>query len=306
MLSRIKQTNESLSKYYKLHNRRYYDNDGIGKFEKWADDNGFDSDGIEEEFAMEFMESSLLDMDEEFPPKNLKPKQVIDILRKCWIDPNAYEPVVDIVQNEKIKHNSQVTPIILFSHLLPSNENKTQEEIENEYLLKRAQIIIIGYIRTEYNILFPQQLTQIIMNFYRHQFRILPFSTRILDPEYNINNPVENIFKQVTIFKNVPMDSQTFSYKLSHNNRRVTNCRQTGNMLVSELGINGGYKKGIHVFRYNLFLENTAQFGNATRMFWGVQAFGADIEKNINRFSVCSKYIFGWKSHGKHNVKQDK
>eukprot|EP01084_Bolivina_argentea_P035077 65051_1 len=41
-------------------------------------------------------------------------------------------------------------------------------------------------------------------------------------------------------------------------------------------------------------------------MFWGVQAFGADIEKNINRFSVCSKYIFGWKSHGKHNVKQDK
>eukprot|EP01084_Bolivina_argentea_P035078 65054_1 len=296
MVSRIKQTDVSLSKYYKLHNIPYYDNDDIGKFSKWADDNGFDSDGIEEEFAMEYTESSLLDMDEQFPPKNLKPKQIINILKKCWTDPNAYEPV-NIIEKEQVSDIENQTEqnipssfdftMVKFIENDPvsDTENQTEQKIEYEFdNLNRSKIVIYGYARIKCNILIHEVISKIIMNFYHHKFRILSFSTTILDERY----------------------ANRQSYQFSHNNRRVTNCRQTGNMLVSELGINGGYKKGIHVFRYNLFLENTAQFGNATRMFWGVQAFGADIEKNINRFSVCSKYIFGWKSHGKHNVKQDK
>eukprot|EP01084_Bolivina_argentea_P130767 230870_1 len=99
LYSKIKRTDQSLSIYYTLCNKSYYSNDGIGLFESWANDNGFDTDGIEEEFEVPAHESTLVDVDDNFPfphgTKSTDGDAVIAVLKKCWDSGYAYSLIVN-------------------------------------------------------------------------------------------------------------------------------------------------------------------------------------------------------------------
>eukprot|EP00486_Rosalina_sp_Unknown_P005103 CAMPEP_0201570448 /NCGR_PEP_ID=MMETSP0190_2-20130828/12727_1 /ASSEMBLY_ACC=CAM_ASM_000263 /TAXON_ID=37353 /ORGANISM="Rosalina sp." /LENGTH=564 /DNA_ID=CAMNT_0047994011 /DNA_START=35 /DNA_END=1726 /DNA_ORIENTATION=+ len=99
--SRTQLADEALARYYKQHNRPYLDNDGNGKFQNWVEDNGFDTDGIEEEFNVDADESTLGDVDNDFPcvkGKELSTEDIIAILKRCWTDPNAFTNEVPPLQ----------------------------------------------------------------------------------------------------------------------------------------------------------------------------------------------------------------
>eukprot|EP00486_Rosalina_sp_Unknown_P006726 CAMPEP_0201572136 /NCGR_PEP_ID=MMETSP0190_2-20130828/15242_1 /ASSEMBLY_ACC=CAM_ASM_000263 /TAXON_ID=37353 /ORGANISM="Rosalina sp." /LENGTH=552 /DNA_ID=CAMNT_0047997527 /DNA_START=28 /DNA_END=1686 /DNA_ORIENTATION=- len=101
--SKIDLADQALSRYYKQCNCQYFDDDGHGKFKQWVDDNGFDTDGIEEEFVEQPEESQLIEVDDDFPSARgttLSKEEMIEVLRKCWTDPATayttditYEPI---------------------------------------------------------------------------------------------------------------------------------------------------------------------------------------------------------------------
>ena len=90
--STLRLMDKALARYYKQHDCEYLDEDGIGKIEKWAEDNGFDTDGVEDElFEQEPDQSQLLLFDTDFPSKKgqqLSAIEIINILKRCWNKPH--------------------------------------------------------------------------------------------------------------------------------------------------------------------------------------------------------------------------
>eukprot|EP01084_Bolivina_argentea_P084419 152672_1 len=87
-MSLINKIDQALDEYYKQLKRNDYRNDdGIGKFHQYVEDNGFDSDAIKEELHDE--ESILVDFDKDFPcmkamkNESEKKKEILSILQKA-------------------------------------------------------------------------------------------------------------------------------------------------------------------------------------------------------------------------------
>eukprot|EP01084_Bolivina_argentea_P113619 202466_1 len=67
-MSKVDKIDINLGKYYtKLGRKDYFNNDGIGKFKLFADESGFDDEGIEDELAQKYDECTILEFDEQFP-----------------------------------------------------------------------------------------------------------------------------------------------------------------------------------------------------------------------------------------------
>ena len=97
----------------------------------------------------------LLEMDDNFPPNDLEPEQIISILRTCWNDPNAFMP------NEYI----EVKPL----------------NFSSKY---HCKLISIGFARIQCNVFIPDSVAQIALNYFYITMRILPFSTTVVDENY--------------------------------------------------------------------------------------------------------------------------
>eukprot|EP01084_Bolivina_argentea_P170058 294696_1 len=91
----IKQIDAALERYYKLQETEYKNEDGIGLFEAYCNDNGLDDDGtIEEELDQADPDECLLiDFDENIPGvanDDKKAQKVFRILRNCAENETAY------------------------------------------------------------------------------------------------------------------------------------------------------------------------------------------------------------------------
>eukprot|EP01084_Bolivina_argentea_P282514 483604_1 len=89
MSSKIQMADKVLSRYYSHYSATYFDAHGNGKFRLWAEENGFDSDGIDAEFAADPTDTVLVEFDETFPG-DVQTDEMLDILKRCWTDKNAY------------------------------------------------------------------------------------------------------------------------------------------------------------------------------------------------------------------------
>ena len=130
---RIQLADEALGRYYKQQNVKYLDNDGNGKFIQWVNDNGFDSEGIDEEFEEPPDQTTLVAIDEGgFPSSSgidLKNEDIIAILRRCWEDPeSAYTNEVPPLQ---------ITPEDW--NFPPNDKNNKNKDIEETRFAHGAQ-----------------------------------------------------------------------------------------------------------------------------------------------------------------------
>eukprot|EP01084_Bolivina_argentea_P314185 544180_1 len=96
-MSKVQQIDKALGRYYQtLGADSYFNEDGIGIFQAWCDDNGFDDDAVNDEFNENPSECSIIDFDENFPLQNdttdetKRAQQIIKIIQQCYNDPNAF------------------------------------------------------------------------------------------------------------------------------------------------------------------------------------------------------------------------
>eukprot|EP01083_Nonionella_stella_P304286 1056697_1 len=92
----MKQIDDALGRYYAMNKTKYYDDDKIGKFYSYCNENGLDDDAtIDEEFEQDDPEESLLvDFDDNFPgidPNDAnKSLKILKILKNCRENETAY------------------------------------------------------------------------------------------------------------------------------------------------------------------------------------------------------------------------
>merc|ERR1719361_2488849 len=97
----MKQVNDGLERYYRHKGVNYKDEDGEGKFEKWCEENGYDTDMIQEELDAGYDECIFIEFDEEFPltqpdnEENKKRMQIIKIIEYCWDNDAAFVEAED-------------------------------------------------------------------------------------------------------------------------------------------------------------------------------------------------------------------
>eukprot|EP01084_Bolivina_argentea_P248535 415754_1 len=82
----------------------------------WVVDNGFETDGIDEEFEVDPEESTIIDLDDNFPGKDLTPTQIVAIIKRCWDDPLAY--------------TNEVAPLQVVADDFAINESEINKSIE--------------------------------------------------------------------------------------------------------------------------------------------------------------------------------
>eukprot|EP00484_Ammonia_sp_Unknown_P026676 CAMPEP_0197034580 /NCGR_PEP_ID=MMETSP1384-20130603/12653_1 /TAXON_ID=29189 /ORGANISM="Ammonia sp." /LENGTH=677 /DNA_ID=CAMNT_0042464529 /DNA_START=26 /DNA_END=2059 /DNA_ORIENTATION=+ len=95
MSSLIKQIDHCLTNYYNHMGVPYLDDDGNGKFKRWTEENGYDSDLIKEELNTgKPDDSTMVDFDEDFPTdKKGDSERALDIFKKlayCAKDATAF------------------------------------------------------------------------------------------------------------------------------------------------------------------------------------------------------------------------
>ena len=87
-LNMIDQVDRALARYYFKQDRNdYFDENGVGIFKLFCEENGFDADVIEEELDNDPSECMLIDVDEEFPfpkPPMDRDKAIYDVLKRCF------------------------------------------------------------------------------------------------------------------------------------------------------------------------------------------------------------------------------
>eukprot|EP01084_Bolivina_argentea_P094784 170438_1 len=303
MSHRIKQADTALSMYYKIHDTEYFNVNMIGKFQEWAEDNDFDSDGIEEEFNMKVTDSCLIEIDDNFPPNKLDAQQMFQVLKKCWSDPNSYNNEINknesIVRKESLSEGQEYGIVVdYYPEINKTKELFCAKSITTFEPTSRSELIITGYIRMNKIVLkvFPESIVQIICHFYYHKFYLVPFSTNRLDPEVE-SNP------------------QDVYYKLSYNNIMVTAKKNVFCVSKSKFG----YRTGIHVFRYTIhgiIRHHAPYLSNTEYMLWGIQAclsytkMGDVFGEQYGHKSRKTQYVQGWYSsgnnnHGKANLMKD-
>eukprot|EP01084_Bolivina_argentea_P302259 521706_1 len=92
----IKKIDAGLSRYYKLWQRDYFDDEFIGKFEAACEEDGFGEEDIQEELQTSAEECMVLDFDDNFPGvKNNNLESIFTVIKKCYNDPYAYSLVVN-------------------------------------------------------------------------------------------------------------------------------------------------------------------------------------------------------------------
>eukprot|EP01084_Bolivina_argentea_P314184 544177_1 len=96
-MSKVQQIDKALGRYYKnLGVDNYFNEDGIGKFQAWCDDNGFDDEGVNDEFNENPSDCTIIDFDENFPLRNKTndetetAQQIINIIQQCYNDASAF------------------------------------------------------------------------------------------------------------------------------------------------------------------------------------------------------------------------
>eukprot|EP01084_Bolivina_argentea_P011535 21555_1 len=82
-----KKIDEALGLYYEFRNQEgYFDENGMGKFQEWTEDNGYDTAMIEEELGGDAADCTLLEYDEDFPTHlegDLRAEFMFDIMKRC-------------------------------------------------------------------------------------------------------------------------------------------------------------------------------------------------------------------------------
>eukprot|EP01084_Bolivina_argentea_P068394 124492_1 len=261
------QADEALHRYYKLHNTCYLDENGIGKLKLWTDDNGYDSDLIEEDLNTDATESMLVNIDDNFPPNNLGPDAMLEILRKCWTDTNAYLPRNDDEKDEKPADNTPVTAL----------------NFTSKY---KSELIINGFIveKKKNNILIPQSLFELIYSYYYLKYNMYKFSK-----------------SPIMVCKSAYVSEDACNYELSENDMKFTKITANPYWVVPHVM---GIKAGIHVFRYFLYfpthISGEGYPGhNFSDMVVGIQRFDPGFKGNVLYYDGA---VIGWKSWGPYHV----
>ena len=89
----IKRIDNGLRRYYGHKNIPYENEEGIGKFMAWVDENGYNTEAIEEELRIGPDEAAIVDFDDDFPTDNIGDetnKQIFGIIAACYRDPDAF------------------------------------------------------------------------------------------------------------------------------------------------------------------------------------------------------------------------
>ena len=87
------QLDNSLRWYYKLQQQPYDDEEGVGKFAEWTEENGYDTDTIAEEFNYPPEETSIVEYDDNFPSNKAgqeKIQHIFNIFKTSYFKPNVF------------------------------------------------------------------------------------------------------------------------------------------------------------------------------------------------------------------------
>ena len=112
ILGSIAKIDNALCNYYTLMNRTdYFDDDGIGKFEKFCISNAFEDDDIPQELDVEIDDCLLIEFDDNFPLHHIsnnqdRKNQIFSIIKYCHQHgkvPIQFTNMDDIQYKEKEK-----------------------------------------------------------------------------------------------------------------------------------------------------------------------------------------------------------
>ena len=71
-----KQVDKGLERYYGHKNTDYLDDEGVGKFAQWCEENGYDTDTIAEEFNYPPEDTSIVEYDDNFPSNKIGQEKI--------------------------------------------------------------------------------------------------------------------------------------------------------------------------------------------------------------------------------------
>ncbi|MEM7362193.1 MAG: hypothetical protein AAF335_04250 [Bacteroidota bacterium] len=160
----------------------YFDDNGKGKFSKFCQEDGFDTETIEEEFKGNIEDCSLLDFDDNFPlPKNNTSDQrtlifnFIKELSKLEVSNLTEQQVKQIINNYRFKGKSDASSQIKFQEDKPRlNSNKEKKEAFDQGVDKKK--LIAGYLRLGNARLYCKDLIELVL-----QHLVFP-PTKIVGP----------------------------------------------------------------------------------------------------------------------------
>eukprot|EP01084_Bolivina_argentea_P264247 447557_1 len=93
-ISKIEQIDEGLCEYYKLKGQLdYLDEHGVGKFKKWCQDQGYDSNLVDDELNGPMDECMFINFDRNFPIDDQKQDnsiEIFNIIKKCFQKNNPF------------------------------------------------------------------------------------------------------------------------------------------------------------------------------------------------------------------------
>ena len=146
-----------LSRYYAHKSIQYFNNDGIGKFMEWCDDNGYDDDNIAFELQQDPQDFILHEFDDDFPSDNTGIDKVIEIckiIEYCWYFDDAFTRSTNIIAE---KDNWYSTGFIAIAPNPTSYKNVTLKKLCHAWIFTdHGPEIVLRVI----NDLYDKQLTQ--------------------------------------------------------------------------------------------------------------------------------------------------
>ena len=210
-----------LNLYYESMNRKDYRNEcGVGKFIKWAEENGFDADGLEEEFD-DIEECNYVNFDDHFPLKHsysdleCDEVKIYKILRHCHTHgyPPGY-PVSKYVQklNESLNKHQPIAKSINTEMI---NNQKMQTEL-NELAEERINL----QWEKEENVFYQRAERALDVLWRYHQFEILKKEQICFNARYYAKdkNPMRQL--EVTLLDKVDTLHRFFIAHMNHERKR--------------------------------------------------------------------------------------
>ena len=142
-----KQVNTGLERYYKHKKAKYLNDDNIGKFMKWCEDNGFETDVIQEE--LENMDDTQLGTfdEDDFPTDKTgkdKEMEIIKVIKECWDYKDAFKDGLDFTQTNEYNYfmdNNNMTSI--------STQNDDEYNDNDKDQIDATTEIEVDYYKTQ-------------------------------------------------------------------------------------------------------------------------------------------------------------
>ena len=102
----VKRINHCLEQYYNCKHKSYVNDDGVSKFMHWVDENGYDTETVEQDFTMGgYDEACIVDFDDDFPINETgdeRLKEIFRILNLFWKHPKECCKIMEYFNKQSL------------------------------------------------------------------------------------------------------------------------------------------------------------------------------------------------------------